>query len=312
VCSNPDAPAGTTCDDGMYCTLTDSCDGARACVGTGSPCNDMMTCTDDVCDEATDMCSFPPTMGCVIAGECVATGATNPGFSCQVCDPALSMTAYSPLPAGSMCGLPRCTMGRLTTRTCNMAGSCVMAPAVPCPTGVCLDMMACEPGCMPGDCAAGEWCNPTTTICETLGTAGATCTLAEGCASGMCTDGVCCDAPCDGTCESCSLGGTAGTCTPITAGTDPDAECAPTTCDGAGGCTLPDAGPTDTDAGSDLDGGPATDGGAGRVDSGPRPRGGRRSSSGCCSVASQRSTPPTGLLLLGLAIALAIVARKKV
>lgn len=63
---------------------------------------------------------------------------------------------------------------------------------------------------------------------------GVTCAASGDCASGSCVDGVCCDTACDGECVSCvgaKTGGADGTCTPVTANTDPEAEC------GAGTCT---------------------------------------------------------------------------
>jgi hypothetical protein len=51
------------------------------------------------------------------------------------------------------------------------------------------------------------------------------CTMGADCASQFCVDGVCCDTACTGTCEACNLPGTAGTCSPIPANTDPDQEC---------------------------------------------------------------------------------------
>lgn len=77
---------------------------------------------------------------------------------------------------------------------------------------------------------------------------GVTCVGAQGCLSGICVDGVCCEAECDGRCESCNkiyTGAASGTCAPITAGIDPDDECeakgaglcsAPGVCDGARQC----------------------------------------------------------------------------
>jgi hypothetical protein len=55
-----------------------------------------------------------------------------------------------------------------------------------------------------------------------LGTA---CNAGPDCASGFCSDGVCCDNACQGTCESCNLAGTKGTCTAIPMNTDPEKEC---------------------------------------------------------------------------------------
>lgn len=73
---------------------------------------------------------------------------------------------------------------------------------------------------------------------------GASCTDDEACASGYCVEGVCCEAACDGLCESCDQLGYMGSCRSIDAGEDPDEECAGTglcggTCDGAGGCMYP-------------------------------------------------------------------------
>lgn len=44
------------------------------------------------------------------------------------------------------------------------------------------------------------------------------------CYSGFCTDGVCCEQDCTGTCETCN-GVSPGECTAIASGTDPDDEC---------------------------------------------------------------------------------------
>lgn len=82
---------------------------------------------------------------------------------------------------------------------------------------------------------------------------GSDCAVDADCATGFCADdeGVCCGTACDGACEACAAektGLTDGMCGPITAGTDPEAECAATPvagcgvaglgCDGAGACLL--------------------------------------------------------------------------
>ncbi len=70
---------------------------------------------------------------------------------------------------------------------------------------------------------------------------GATCTSGTECTSTYCVDGYCCDTSCTGTCTHCNS--TPGTCTYITAGTDPDEECYGTgTCGGTcnlGACQYP-------------------------------------------------------------------------
>jgi TATA-box binding protein (TBP) (component of TFIID and TFIIIB) len=81
---------------------------------------------------------------------------------------------------------------------------------------------------------------------------GTACGAGPACSSGFCVDGVCCAEACSGACVACSAakkssGADDGSCGPIAAGTDPDADC-PTSsvttcqetgvCDGAGQCAL--------------------------------------------------------------------------
>ncbi|MFH0899057.1 MAG: SBBP repeat-containing protein [Pseudomonadota bacterium] len=73
---------------------------------------------------------------------------------------------------------------------------------------------------------------------------GAPCLAGPECASGICRDGVCCNAGCDERCQACNLPGSAGTCSMVPAGEDPDEECAGggqcgSTCNGAGACEYP-------------------------------------------------------------------------
>lgn len=78
---------------------------------------------------------------------------------------------------------------------------------------------------------------------------GCPCSAQTECLSGLCRDGVCCDADCSGTCQACSAvlkgAGSDGACEPIQAGHDPGDECTATdpstcqldgACDGQGGC----------------------------------------------------------------------------
>src|SRR5207244_775177 len=65
------APGNVLCDDGLFCTALDRCDGAGACLGSGTRCpSDGLACTSDVCDEASDVCTFTATLGCAIANQC--------------------------------------------------------------------------------------------------------------------------------------------------------------------------------------------------------------------------------------------------
>jgi hypothetical protein len=105
------------------------------------------------------------------------------------------------------------------------------------------DGTACGVGCQV--CAGGQCgtCAPPKYQCDTaaqkciplLGLPnGTACNADTDCESFKCVDGVCCDTPCAGPCTACTTAKTGkadGTCSPITAGTDPDNECQSPTAD---------------------------------------------------------------------------------
>jgi cysteine-rich repeat protein len=39
-------PSGTTCNDGLYCTSTDQCNGSGSCIGSGDPCQVWQLCSE--------------------------------------------------------------------------------------------------------------------------------------------------------------------------------------------------------------------------------------------------------------------------
>ncbi|MCC7537776.1 MAG: hypothetical protein IT379_16250 [Deltaproteobacteria bacterium] len=83
------------------------------------------------------------------------------------------------------------------------------------------------------DCIAGYDC--ALGVCRRA--RGQPCTLDTECASGFCTDGICCEARCDGECERCDASGRIGFCDAVPAGDDPDAECGATACGTTGTCS---------------------------------------------------------------------------
>jgi hypothetical protein len=157
------------------------------------------------------------------------------------------------------------------TNLANGAGcsatSAGMCSSGNCVDGVCCGSVACSGPCqscavegqegtciqaaagteVPGSCASGQ-------ACDGLGACkvknGQPCTTGASCASGFCTDGVCCESDCKGTCSSCKQPGQEGRCTPYQAGTDPQGECSLETgpckasCDGVGACAFAEPGTT--------------------------------------------------------------------
>ncbi len=78
----------------------------------------------------------------------------------------------------------------------------------------------------------------------------AECDEPSDCDGDPCVDGYCCDSPCDAVCVACNLPELEGTCSPVTAGSDPDDDCTeedPSSCgttgvcDGAGACSFYDS-----------------------------------------------------------------------
>ena len=74
---------------------------------------------------------------------------------------------------------------------------------------------------------------------------GVACAAAGECMTNLCQQGVCCASACTGTCQSCALAGSLGTCTNVPTGQDPLNQCTDQgvdscgndgSCDGAGGC----------------------------------------------------------------------------
>jgi hypothetical protein len=308
VCSNPDAPRGTRCDDGLFCTRTDTCDGRRRCVGAGSTCDDGSACTIDTCFEATDTCTNEVTEdACIIGGECVADGAIHPAYPCLYCDPRARPRDWSTRPEGTSCGEARCAGGRLVTAaTCSTTGACLSGMPTRCAVGYCADETTCASTCTDGACPGSSFCAPSG-VCELRRANGSSCASDGECASGQCVDGLCCNDACTGTCESCAVPGSIGRCVIVPAMTDPDGECGPTGyCDGVGGCVGgPDAGVSPGDAGAGVDAaGGGGDAGVGLLDGGTTPPG----ASGCGCRSGSRTDGMGAWAVLGL-VALALRRR---
>lgn len=78
---------GAACDDGVFCSVGDQCQGG-VCVSGGS-----RTCpANQTCDEQGQRCICT---GCTIDGSCVAPGAIDPGNRCQLCDPVRNSASFS-------------------------------------------------------------------------------------------------------------------------------------------------------------------------------------------------------------------------
>jgi len=139
TCEQVAKDAATACEDGLYCTAGDKCDGAGKCVaGAALSCAAHSdACNTGTCDEAKDQCVKAPK------GSAVG------------CDDALYCTAGD---------------------HCDGLGKCVGGAAVICPGGVCLDGACDEVGdsCGTKPAAAGTACSDKSVCtqsdaCDALG-----------------------------------------------------------------------------------------------------------------------------------------------
>jgi hypothetical protein len=91
---------------------------------------------------------------------------------------------------------------------CSSEAQCPL-PASPCEHAVCRDgLCESEPALLGTDCGDGLACDGQG---RCRGANGAPCDGSDGCATGFCKNGVCCDRACDEPCESCGTGTCIGT-----------------------------------------------------------------------------------------------------
>ncbi len=142
-------PGGSACNDGLFCTATDTCNGMGTCAGTGNPCpgadNDS-DCTE-TCNEATNNCTANDPNGvpctdnvfcngtntcqngaCTASGINPCPGVDNDSDCSETCNEA-GDNCNGNDPAGSACSDGLFCTGM---DTCNNAGVCV-SPGNPCP-----------------------------------------------------------------------------------------------------------------------------------------------------------------------------------
>jgi len=112
-----------------------------------------------------------------------------------------------------------------TCKSCNVPGS----------AGTCANVL---PGSPDDTCPSDLACDSSQQCKALLGHA---CTSFSECASGQCTDGVCCNTACNGTCQVCNLAAKRGTCSPVPKDIEDPPTCVsddvtPRACDGTGTC----------------------------------------------------------------------------
>jgi hypothetical protein len=223
TCVNGQCCVPGTCSGlGYNCgTHSDGCGGTVNC-GTCSSgtCYNGQCCTASTCSGLgytcgthSDGCGGTINCGICSSGSCV---------NGQCCAPdTCASLGYNCGSYSDGCG------GTLDCGTCATGDTCTL--------GVC--------GCTNGVKNGTETDVDCGGVCLTKCAQGAICITNNDCSTGSCADGVCCNTACLGACQACvnaKTGAATGTCANITAGTDPDNECAATaasTCGTTGFCS---------------------------------------------------------------------------
>lgn len=180
------------CDDGAWCTVDDTCDGAGVCVGgTAKECSGG-ACTVGICDEAKDACTTQPAAkgaacsdgdGCTLADSCDGGGKCL-GANPKVCEGELCQTGScksgscvkTPVAENTVCedGDP------CTTETRCKSGKCAVVNAKECSGDAC-NLGVCDVAS--GDCGLKAKGDGAT--CDD----GSACTDKDACLGGKCQAG---------------------------------------------------------------------------------------------------------------------------
>jgi hypothetical protein len=219
--------AGEACDDGLFCTATDTCNGSGSCQGSGSTCpleSQSEQCT--VCNEASDSCSQFEGLTCGLAigqacelsfqcasnfcvdgvccqsdcsNYCEACSAAKTGGSDGTCAPVTALTDPD----------SECDEGPCVTGLCNGAGACGaieagtdpkdQCPEGPCATGSCDGAGGC------GALGSGTQCNDGVGCTQTDHCDGAGSCVSSNNGCGRTLDGFLCD--CNEASDTCSFEG---------------------------------------------------------------------------------------------------------
>ena len=187
-------PNGSACDDGLFCTINDNCQGGICIGNTLNTCGIIPEqCSEVTCDEAAQFCAVinaPNSTPCTSSNQClVNTTCLNgscegtpidcmPGPECTdaVCNPMTGLCESVPL-TGTPCSSVPC----FANETCNNGM---------CQGGVPEDCSALTQGCFVGNCDVNQdQCVadplPPGTSCDD----GDGCTLNTTCTNGNCGGG---------------------------------------------------------------------------------------------------------------------------
>jgi hypothetical protein len=165
---------GTSCNDGLFCTIDDQCN-LGVCSGITRDCSDVYSCTDDSCNEDIDMCENIPNND-----KCTLNETCKPDYFNETSTGCGNITQCTGKPDGTLCddeiycnGIDKCQ-----NWICTNIGPSVNCSNLndQCNVGQCNEASdKCEKNSVPKEgltCDDGSFCN-----------------VGETCQSGICTGG---------------------------------------------------------------------------------------------------------------------------
>lgn len=181
-CTAPD-PMGATCDDGLFCTVTDSCNGVGVCGGTGNPCTANVGDNDsdcsESCNEVANDCSMtdPNGSSCNDGAFCTVTDTCTAGVCGGTGNPCSAFVGDADTDCSESCneGADNCTSNDPNGSSCNNATFCDGVDT--CNGGVCSTHSGnpCSANIGDNDNDCSESCNEASDNCTANDAAGSTC-----------------------------------------------------------------------------------------------------------------------------------------
>jgi len=194
---------GASCDDGMFCTIDDTCNAMGVC--TGGPPNDCgmaaPPCNEIVCDENADSCDEMPAMNGAACQD-----PTNLCIKGSTCSNGLCIGGapddcfFFPVPddchvavCNPMTGMCESTIGNEGLGCTDPNDLCTVSKT--CMNGICQGGTAKDCSYLSQGCNVGV-CDTTSGMCTTMGVMNGqpcndlnACTTGELCNNGNCTGG---------------------------------------------------------------------------------------------------------------------------
>lgn len=124
---------GAVCDDGLFCTVSDSCNSVGNCIGSARDCDEGNECTTNSCNETTNVCTSVNNTAVCSDGDACTINDQCSGGSCLStpvnCDDSNSCTTGKSSAGNclytNVANDTACTTGEACTVASCTAGTCL-------------------------------------------------------------------------------------------------------------------------------------------------------------------------------------------